>query len=120
MVKEVGKDAQVSYGRTFTAKEGTVLATVPIGYADGYRRTHSNRAQMLVRGKVAPVVGNVCMDQLMLDVTHIPQVKTGDEVVVFGTDGVNTVPIESLAQDEKSIHYEVMCLIGKRVPRVYR
>ncbi|MBQ7083309.1 MAG: alanine racemase, partial [Oscillospiraceae bacterium] len=120
MVKEVGKDSPVSYGRTFTAPEGTRLATVPIGYADGYRRTHSNRARMLVRGKSALVVGNVCMDQLMLDVTHIPEVQTGDEVIVFGTDGENTVPIESLAQDEKSIHYEVMCLIGKRVPRVYR
>ena len=120
MVKEVGKDSPVSYGRTFTAPEGTRLATVPIGYADGYRRTHSNRARMLVRGKSALVVGNVCMDQLMLDVTHIPEVQTGDEVIVFGTDGENAVPIESLAQDEKSIHYEVMCLIGKRVPRVYR
>ena len=120
MVKEVGKDSPVSYGRTFTAPEGTRLATVPIGYAAGYRRTHSHRARMLVRGKSALVVGNACMDQLMLDVTHIPEVQTGDEVIVFGTDGENTVPIESLAQDEKSIHYEVMCLIGKRVPRVYR
>ena len=120
MVKEVDKDSPVSYGRTFTAPKGTRLATVPIGYADGYRRTHSNRARMLVRGKSALVVGNVCMDQLMLDVTHIPEVQTGDEVIVFGTDGENAVPIESLAQDEKSIHYEVMCLIGKRVPRVYR
>ena len=94
-------------------------ATVPIGYADGYRRTHSNQAYMVVRGKPAPVVGTVCMDQLMLDVTHIPGVRPGDEVTVFGRDGDCSVPIEDLAQDEKSIPYEVMCLIGKRVPRVY-
>ena len=115
----MGQGAQVSYGRTYTASNGTVLATVPIGYADGYRRTHSNQAHMAVHGKLAPVVGTVCMDQLMLDVTHIPSVRPGDQVTVFGQDGDCSVPIEDLAQDEKSIHYEVMCLIGKRVPRVY-
>ena len=119
MVKRVEKGSQVSYGRTYTASAGTILATVPIGYADGYRRTHSNQAHMAVRGKPAPVVGTVCMDQLMLDVTHIPGVRPGDEVTVFGRDGDCPVPIEALAQDEKSIHYEVLCLIGKRVPRVY-
>ena len=119
MVKQVGQGAQVSYGRTYTASNGTVLATVPIGYADGYRRTHSNQAHMAVHGKLAPVVGTVCMDQLMLDVTDIPSVRPGDQVTVFGRDGDCSVPIEDLAQDEKSIHYEVMCLIGKRVPRVY-
>ena len=111
MVKQVGQGAQVSYGRTYTASNGTVLATVPIGYA--------NQAHMAVHGKLAPVVGTVCMDQLMLDVTHIPSVRPGDQVTVFGRDGDCSVPIEDLAQDEKSIHYEVMCLIGKRVPRVY-
>ena len=119
MVKQVGQGAQVSYGRTYTASNGRVLATVPIGYADGYRRTHSNQAHMAVHGKLAPVVGTVCMDQLMLDVTDIPSVRPGDQVTVFGRDGDCSVPIEDLAQDEKSIHYEVMCLIGKRVPRVY-
>lgn len=119
MVKQVEKGTPVSYGRTYIAASGTMLATVPIGYADGYRRTHSNQAYMAVRGKPAPVVGTVCMDQLMLDVTHIPGVRPGDEVTVFGRDGDCSVPIEDLAQDEKSIPYEVMCLIGKRVPRVY-
>lgn len=119
MVKQVEKGTPVSYGRTYIAASSTMLATVPIGYADGYRRTHSNQAYMAVRGKPAPVVGTVCMDQLMLDVTHIPGVRPGDEVTVFGRDGDCSVPIEDLAQDEKSIPYEVMCLIGKRVPRVY-
>ena len=120
MVKEVEKGTQVSYGRTFTAQDRMVLATVPIGYADGYRRTHSNQAYMAVRGHLAPVVGTVCMDQLMLDVSRIPGVRAGDEVTVFGRDGNAVVPIEDLAQDENSIHYEVMCLVGKRVPRVYQ
>ena len=120
MVKEVEKGTQVSYGRTFTAQDRMILATVPIGYADGYRRTHSNQAYMAVRGHLAPVVGTVCMDQLMLDVSRIPGVRAGDEVTVFGRDGNAVVPIEDLAQDENSIHYEVMCLVGKRVPRVYQ
>ena len=119
MVKQVPQGAQVSYGRTYTAPVPRTLATVPIGYADGYRRTHSNRASMLVHGQPAPVVGTVCMDQLMLDVTGIPDVRAGDEVTVFGQNKDCQLPIEDLAQDEKSIHYEVMCLIGKRVPRVY-
>ncbi|MCI9405611.1 MAG: alanine racemase [Oscillospiraceae bacterium] len=119
MVKQVPAGAQVSYGRTYTAAGPRVLATVPIGYADGYRRTHSNNAYMLVHGQPAPVVGTVCMDQLMLDVTGIPNVQAGDEVVVFGRDQHGRLLIEELAQEEKSIHYEVMCLIGKRVPRVY-
>ncbi len=119
MVKKVPAGAQVSYGRTYTAAGPRVLATVPIGYADGYRRTHSNNAYMLVHGRPAPVVGTVCMDQLMLDVTDIPNVQAGDEVIVFGRDKDGQLPIGQLAQEEKSIHYEVMCLIGKRVPRVY-
>lgn len=119
MVKKVVAGAQISYGRTFTTQKPTVLATVPIGYADGYRRTHSNQAHMAVREQLAPVVGTVCMDQLMLDVSQIPGVKAGDLVTIFGVDGSCRVPIEDLAQDEKSVHYEVMCLIGKRVPRVY-
>lgn len=119
MVKQVPAGAQVSYGRTYTAACPRVLATVPIGYADGYRRTHSNTACMLVHGRPAPVVGTVCMDQLMLDVTDIPNVQAGDEVIVFGQDKDGQLSIGQLAQEEKSIHYEVMCLIGKRVPRVY-
>ena len=106
-------------GGPYTASNGTVLATVPIGYADGYRRTHSIRPIWRYMASCFPVVGTVCMDQLMLDVTHIPSVRPGDQVTVFGRDGDCSVPIEDLAQDEKSIHYEVMCLIGKRVPRVY-
>ena len=119
MVKQVGQGAQVSYGRTYTASNGTVLATVPIGYADGYRRTHTNQAHMAVHGKLAPVVGTVCMDQLMLDVTDIPGVEEGDVVTVFGRDGEAFLPVDELAAINDTIHYEMVCLVGKRVPRIY-
>ena len=119
MVKQVGQGAQVSYGRTYTASNGTVLATVPIGYADGYRRTHSNQAHMAVHGKLAPVVGTVCMDQLMLDVSEVPDLHEGDLVTVFGKDGEAFLPVDELAARNETIHYEMVCLVGKRVPRIY-
>lgn len=117
--KEIPAGATVSYGRTFTASQGTVVATVPIGYADGYPRHFSGKAQMLVRGKRAPIIGRVCMDQLMLDVTEIPGVEEGDVVTVFGRDGDAFLPVDELAALNDTIHYEMVCLVGKRVPRIY-
>lgn len=117
--KEIPAGATVSYGRTFTASQGTVVATVPIGYADGYPRHFSGKAQMLVRGKRAPIIGRVCMDQLMLDVTEIPGVEEGDVVTVFGRDGEAFLPVDELAALNDTIHYEMVCLVGKRVPRIY-
>lgn len=117
--KEIPAGATVSYGRTFTASQGTVVATVPIGYADGYPRHFSGKAQMLVRGKRAPIIGRVCMDQLMLDVTDIPGVEEGDVVTVFGRDGESFLPVDELAALNDTIHYEMVCLVGKRVPRIY-
>lgn len=117
--KEIPAGATVSYGRTFTASQGTVVATVPIGYADGYPRHFSGKAQMLVRGKRAPIIGRVCMDQLMLDVTDIPGVEEGDVVTVFGRDGEAFLPVDELAALNDTIHYEMVCLVGKRVPRIY-
>lgn len=114
-VKTINTGDSVSYGRTYRAVAPTRLATVPIGYADGYSRLFSNRASMLVNGCVTPVCGNVCMDQTMLDVTAVPQVQAGDTVTVFG-DGM---PVERLAELAGSISYELLCLVGKRVPRVY-
>ncbi len=119
LVKKVRAGAQLSYGRTYTAETDRLIATVPIGYADGYNRSLSNRARMLVNGHFAPVVGRVCMDQLMLDVTGIPDVKMGDEVVVFGRQGDQVLPIEELADLLGTINYELTCVITKRVPRVY-
>ncbi len=118
-VKELKKGATVSYGRTFTAEKDMKIATVPIGYADGYIRSNAKDGYMLVNGKKAKIVGRICMDQTMLDVTDIENVNTGDEVIVFGT-GENGEPTADLiAQNTDTINYEVVCLVGKRVPRIY-
>lgn len=120
MVKEIDSQTSVSYGRIFQANQTMRVATVGIGYADGYERMLSNRGRMLVHGQEAPVIGRVCMDQLMLDVTHIPQAQEGDLVTVIGRDGDCVVDFDELAEQTGSINYEKVCLIGKRVPRVYR
>ena len=119
LIKHVKAGSQLSYGRTYTAETDRVIATIPIGYADGYSRALSNKARMLVNGHFAPVVGRVCMDQIMLDVTGIPDVKMGDEVVVFGRQGDQVLPIEELAEILGTINYELTCVVTKRVPRVY-
>lgn len=119
MIKEIPAGASVSYGRAYTAARPRTIATVPIGYADGFGRELTNRARMLVRGEFADVVGRVCMDQLMLDVTHISGVKTGDEVTVIGRDGENSLGFDDMAALSGTIGYEKVCLIGRRVPRVY-
>ncbi len=120
MVKEIPAGTSVSYNRTFTSEKPMRIATVPIGYADGYPRLLSNRGFMLLHGKRAPIIGNICMDQLMLDVSDIPDVMTGDTVTIVGRDGDETITFSDLASLCGTIHYELMCLIGKRVPRVYR
>ncbi len=119
LVKKVKAGTQLSYGRTYTTPTDRVLATVPIGYADGYNRNLSNQAKMLVHGKLVPVVGRVCMDQTILDVTDVPDIKMGDEVVVFGREGDVVLPVEDLAAQLHTINYELTCMITKRVPRVY-
>lgn len=118
-IKTVEPDAKVSYGGTFTTSRPTKIATVPIGYADGYTRALGNNARMIVNGKYAPIIGRVCMDQLMLDITDIENVSTGDEVTVIGTDGDCCVSAEEIANLTNTINYEIICIIGKRVPRVY-
>ena len=114
-VKTLKAGESVSYGRTFCATEDMTLATVPIGYADGYSRLLSNRAEMLVNGQRASVVGNVCMDQTMLDVSGIQNVEAGTAITAFGGD----LRVEELATLTGSISYELLCLVGKRVPRVF-
>ena len=118
-LKTVKKGTQVSYGRTFTASKDMKIATVPIGYADGYSRDFSNKAQMTVCGKRAKIVGRVCMDQLMLDVTDIDEAREGTVVTVFGDSFGNNVTVDELAKICGTINYEIVCLIGKRVPRIY-
>ncbi len=118
-LKRVHADSPVSYGGNFVAKDGTRIATIGIGYADGYSRLLSNKAKVLINGEYANIIGNICMDQCMADVTEIGDVKIGDEVILFGNDGNNTITVESVAQLMGTINYETICVVGKRVPRVY-
>ncbi len=118
-LKELPPGRTVSYGRTFSATRRTLVATLPIGYADGYNRLLSNRAPVLVRGTHARVIGRVCMDQVMVDVTDVPGVALGDEAVLFGRQGDEHISIEEIASLTGTISYEVVCSIGKRVPRIY-
>ncbi len=120
MVKETAPGEPVSYGRTFTTQSPARLATIPIGYADGYLRLFSNRASVLIRGKRAPIVGNICMDQLIADVSAIPEAIAGDLVTVVGRDGGEEITFDELATLAGTINYELVCLVGKRVPRICR
>ena len=117
-VKQVDAGTCISYGRTYTADKPRTIATVTIGYADGYARLLSNQADALLHGRRCPIVGRVCMDQLMLDVTDVPEeVKPGDVVTMFGTDGEETITADELAALYGTIGYEIVCGISKRVPR---
>ncbi|MBQ7745452.1 MAG: alanine racemase [Ruminococcus sp.] len=118
-VKELKKGADISYGRTFTAPKDMKIATVPIGYADGFVRSNAENGYMLVNGQRAKIVGRICMDQTMLDVTDIDYVEQGDEVVVFGTGEHGEPTADLIAENTDTINYEVVCLVGKRVPRIY-
>jgi alanine racemase len=118
-VKTVGENVSISYARTFYTARESKIATVPVGYADGYPRNLSNKAKVLVRGEFVPVVGNICMDQLMLDVTEIDGVREGDEVVLMGSQGDKKITADDIAEILKTINYEIVCNIGKRVPRSY-
>lgn len=109
----------IGYGGTYVTDRPTMVATIPVGYADGYRRSLSNRFYVLIRGKRAPILGRVCMDQLMVDVTDIPNVASGDEVVLIGQDGNETITVEQLAEAAGSFNYEIICGISRRVPREY-
>jgi alanine racemase len=120
LVKTVEKGQPISYGRTFTTSRESIIATLPIGYADGYVRALSNRASVLIHGQDFPVVGSVCMDTCMVDVTDSnDEIRIGDEVLLFGAQGDHIIPIDSIADWMGTIHYEVACLIGKRIPRAY-
>ena len=120
MVKKMRKSESISYGRTYKAPSDDVLAaTVTVGYADGYSRLLSGKADVIVNGKRCPVIGRICMDQLMLDVTDVPDVKAGDIVTLIGKDGNEEITADELASLYDTIGYEVVCGISKRVPRIY-
>ena len=118
-VKEIEEGTGISYGGTFVAMEKMKIATIPVGYADGYPRSLSNVGYVLIRGKKAPIVGRVCMDQFMVDVTHIDGVSFGDKVTLIGSDGDEEVTIEDLSELSGRFNYEFICDLGKRIPRVY-
>lgn len=118
-VKTVKKGETVGYGGTYTLPADKRIATVGVGYADGYPRALSNQGRMLVHGQYAPIVGRVCMDQTMIDVSHIPNVETGDEVVLVGKQGENRLSVEELAGMSASFNYEFVCDVNRRVPRVF-
>lgn len=114
---EAGKE--ISYGGTYITTKNTKVATIPVGYGDGYPRTLSNTGYVLIHGKKAGILGRVCMDQLMVDVSEIENVKMGDEVVLIGTSGQETITMEALGDLADRFNYELACDIGKRVPRTY-
>lgn len=118
-LKEVGAGFSISYGRTFITKRKSIIGTLSFGYADGYSRKFSNRAYVLVKGKKAPVVGRVCMDLTMVDLTDIDGVRIGDEVVLLGRQGDEEITPQHWADWAETIPYEIFCSIGKRVPRIY-
>lgn len=118
-VKELEAGRSVSYGGTYTLREKETIATIPVGYGDGYPRSLSNRGYVLVHGKKAPIRGRVCMDQFMVDVTGIDGVKTGDEVTLAGKDGGAQITLEELGAMSGRFNYEFACALGKRIPRVF-
>ena len=118
-VKEVPKGYPISYNRKYVTPCKSKIATIPIGYADGFTRVGSEKRYVLINGEYAKVVGNICMDQCMVDVTHIGDVKIGDEVVIIGRQGKNEITADDLASQIGTINYEVICSVSKRIPRVY-
>lgn len=118
-VKEVEAGTPVSYGGTFVTEKRTRIATIPVGYGDGYPRSLSGKGHVLIRGRRAPILGRVCMDQFMVDVTDIPEAKEGDEVTLIGKDGGEELTMEELGALSGRFNYELACDLGKRIPRIY-
>jgi len=118
-LKDVESGVPISYGGTYTTTRRCKIATIPVGYGDGYPRSLSSKGRVLIRGQYAPIVGRICMDQFMVDVTHIDGVCEGDEAVLIGSQGDNRVSVEEIADIDGTINYEIVCQLGKRIPRVY-
>lgn len=119
-MKELEAGRTISYGGTYTVEKTMRVATIPVGYGDGYPRGLSNKGYVLIRGKKAAILGRICMDQFMVDVSKIPEAKEGDEVTLIGKNGDFTITMEELGDISGRFNYELACDIGKRVPRVYQ
>ena len=120
MVKSISAGQSVGYGRTYMASRDMKIATIPTGYADGYSRALSNRGWVLMQGQRAPIVGRICMDQMMVDVSHIPDIKMGDEVVLLGKSRELSFTADDMAQIIGTIGYEIVCNVSQRVDRIYK
>lgn len=118
-VKWIDVGDSLSYGRAFVAKQRTKVATISIGYADGYSRMLSNKFYVLIKDQKCPILGNICMDQLMVDVSNLDSIGIGDEVIIYGKDVRNEIDIDDVAAILGTINYEVLTSIGRRVPRIY-
>ncbi len=118
-VKTLPAGREIGYGGTYVTQADTRVATIPVGYADGYRRNLSGNFHVLIRGQKAPILGRICMDQMMVDVTGIPGVQPGDKVTLVGADGSQAIPVEEIAARADSFNYEFVCGISRRVPRIY-
>lgn len=118
-VKEISPGTPISYGGTFVSKKPMKVATIPVGYGDGYPRGLSNKGYVLIHGQIAKILGRVCMDQMMVDVTEIENVKFGDSVTLVGRDGDKSIAVEELSELSGRFNYEFVCDLGKRIPRNY-
>ncbi len=121
-IKEVPSGELISYCGTFKTKRDSIIATVPVGYADGYSRSLANKAMVLINGKSAPVVGNITMDQFMIDITDVAKeshINVGDEVILIGDSGGKKITADNIARLMNTINYEVVCMVKKRIPRIY-
>lgn len=118
-IKRVPKDTGISYGQIFVTEKESKIATIPIGYADGFTRLLTSKAEAFLKGKRVPIVGKICMDQCMLDITDLEDVSVGDEVVLFGYGGEGYPHVDEVAEKLNTINYEIVCMVGRRVPRVY-
>ena len=118
-VKTLEKDMYISYGRTFKTTNKTIVATIPVGYADGYIRKLGENGKVIIKDQFAPIIGRICMDQFMIDVTNIPDVKIGDEVILLGEKNNLKYNADDIAEKLGTINYEVTCMLKSRLPRVY-
>jgi len=118
-VKKVGAGTSISYGRKYITRKEALIASLPLGYADGYSALLSNNADILLGGKRVPVVGTVCMDQFMTDASAVPDTQIGDEAVIFGNQGMERISVEEIAKRLNTINYEILCMVSERIPRIY-
>ena len=118
-VQQLPKDTLIGYGGTYSTKEVATVATIPVGYADGYNRLLSNYGYVLCKGQKLPVIGRVCMDQFMVDASNLPEVHVGDEVILIGQDQDASITVEEMAEMLNTINHEIVCRIALRVPKIF-